>query len=100
MSVTRAISGVVASIVLSICALGGSSQLSVAQVASLADSAARQHGYDLAKYTRDKPSYDSDLKSWIIIYQQKPKNGLFAIDADFSVNVSDRTKKTSVSPSP
>jgi hypothetical protein len=74
-------------------------RMSQAEVIRVADAAARRAGYRLHDYSRTAPSFDRELKMWVIIYDKHPdKNGMTEVGAHFFINVDDATGKAEHQP--
>jgi hypothetical protein len=70
------------------------SRLTSAEVVALADTEARSNGLDLHTYQRLQPEYREADEIWSVSYDQMSANGMSG--RHFSVNVEDKTKKTSI----
>jgi hypothetical protein len=74
-------------------------RLAAAEVVELADAEARAKGYDLSAYERPQLQYAEADNTWSVVYAQKnDANGIGEAGKQFSVNIEDKTKKTSVVP--
>lgn len=71
-----------------------SPRLGATEVIDLADAEARIHGYDLNEYQRPQTQYRPQDETWSVSYGKKSNAGISG--KHFSVNVEDRTKKTSL----
>ena len=74
-------------------------RMSQADVIRVADAAVRRAGYKLRDYSRSAPSFNRELKMWVIIYDKHPdKNGMTEVGAHFFINVDDATGKAEHQP--
>jgi hypothetical protein len=71
-----------------------SPRLGATEVIDLADAEARIHGYDLNEYQRSQAQYRLQDETWSVSYGKKSDDAISG--KHFSINVEDRTKKTSL----
>jgi hypothetical protein len=76
-------------------AFGARPRLTTAEVIGLADANARTQGYNLDEYQRPQANYVPADDIWSVVYQ-KSIESMGEIGKHFSVNVEDKTKKTSI----
>lgn len=76
--------------------MGSDAQLSREEVIGAADTAARAAGYDLKKYERPKPEYNSASGMWSLVYDHKRGAGDGYAEEPFSVSVDDKSKRASI----
>jgi hypothetical protein len=76
-------------------AFGARPRLTTAEVIGLADANARTQGYNLDEYQRPQVNYVPADDIWSVVYQ-KSIESMGEIGKHFSVNVEDKTKKTSI----
>jgi hypothetical protein len=75
-------------------------RLTTAQVIELSDAEARGQGYELGAYRHPQARYTPADGTWSIFYDQKSvdSNAMGEVADPFTVNVEDKTKKTSIVP--
>ncbi|MEP7014725.1 MAG: hypothetical protein ABI925_04730 [Verrucomicrobiota bacterium] len=64
----------------------------------LADSKARNNGYDLNAYHRPKTNYDAANGTWSLVYDRKEADGLSESNRSFGIAIDEKDKKATIVP--
>lgn len=66
------------------------------EVIDLATAEARKHGYDLSRYSRSEPEFDSIDHTWSLAYEVKAKEAETKSPRRFTIAIDDKTKRIAI----